>query len=59
MDLSELVFSARVEQDPFGRGGLAGIYMRGDPDIPDGAEINGAHSFSPYLRFPASTPVNV
>ena len=33
MRLAELIIDARIEQDPFGRGGLTGIDMRHYADI--------------------------
>jgi len=39
MDLADLMASAGVKQDPFGKGGLAGVNMGGDTDIPELADI--------------------
>ena len=40
--LADLVRHAGVIEDPLGRGGLAGIDMRGDADIADSGEAKGA-----------------
>ena len=42
VDLAHLVDHARVEQNPFGRGGLAGVDMSGDTDISDAFQGVGA-----------------
>ena len=41
MDLTDLVGDAGVEEDPLGRGGLAGVDVRHDADVADGVEVRG------------------
>ncbi|MDR1535461.1 MAG: hypothetical protein LBU64_10250 [Planctomycetota bacterium] len=38
MDLAHAMFLAGIKQDPLGRSGLAGIYVRDDADIPDSSQ---------------------
>jgi len=38
MDLTDLVDLLRVEEDPLGDGGLAGVDVRDDPDVPGAGE---------------------
>jgi hypothetical protein len=40
VNLTELVRTARVIQNPFGRGGLTGIDMSGDADVSHPLERN-------------------
>ena len=42
MHLTDLVHHARVEQNPFGGGGFAGIDMSGDSNISDAFQGKGA-----------------
>jgi hypothetical protein len=38
VDLTDLVGAAGVVEDPLGRGGLAGVDVRHDPDVPHSRE---------------------
>src|SRR4029453_17035006 len=40
VDLADLVDLLRVEEDPLGHGGLAGVDMRDDSDVPRACERN-------------------
>ena len=42
VDLTDLVDLVRVEQDPLGDGGLAGVDMRDDADVPRSCERNAS-----------------
>src|SRR6266545_2403511 len=41
VDLADLVADPRVEQDPLGRRGLAGVDVSHDPDVADLAQVGG------------------
>jgi hypothetical protein len=41
VDLTDLVRDARVEQDPLGGGGLAGVDVRHDADVADLVQVGG------------------